>query len=186
MIRIEFTGDDVVKLKNEVREFAITHLGINFEKAAAQIIASTVSVDGHPPTMTTPMNMNSTPVPETTTGHTFTAEEPKKRGRPVGWRKPEPGNQQQDFVTEAATESPAASLQPASTAPAPESMPTLPPVNVATVEEVRNAVNQLIQNNKIDVAREFLARFKATKVSEVKEQDRAPLITLIKETLAKK
>lgn len=171
MIEIKFSGDDIGKLKNEVREFAICHLGINFESLSQTVAAPRANDhadEGKGIPLIVPPVMNGAD----------TAETPRKKpGRQPGWRKNaepaqvETAGDTNDFVTETAAAPPPATV-------------TAPPV-LPTLEEVRTAVNSLITSNKIDVAREFLARFKATKVSEVKEQDRWPLICLIKETLKK-
>lgn len=171
MIRIEFTGDDVVKLKNEVREFAITHLGLNFTNEAAKITSTAAG-----------------PMP-VTTGHVAKVEiddPPKKKpGREPGkWKKnPTTGKMEEVQETVAA-----------------QAPPPPPPVEIAapisidsetestetpSQEQVNDVVRALVakDNNSLDRAREFLARFKVSKAKELKEEQRAPFIQLVKHAL---
>lgn len=175
MIKIEFTGDDIQKLKNEVREFAIIHLGINFEKAAATITPP-------PPCAPSP----DAPVPEKAPMHQMTenaALPPRnKPGRkPKGAvPAPNPANETvaippEDFMTNAAAEE----LTPDPTVTAAGPTPTQ--------DEVNDAIRNLVQkdNNNLNRAREFLARFKVSKGKDLKEEQRADFIALVQEALAK-
>lgn len=109
MIEVLFKAQTIADLKLQIQEYSLCHLGLNFKAMADQLMTPQPTK----PAVNEPGKSEEVKLKDGTirlhnpnypsAQKNLTTDEPKKRGRPVGWRKEksEPASSEKDKVRKA-------------------------------------------------------------------------------------